>query len=503
MSSARAEVIGELLAERLHQSTPFVLEDFLFPEQLDFVTDPERYATAVCSVRAGKTIACAADLIDTAIKCPGTTGLYVTLARSSAKRIIWPELKALNAAYGLNGDPNEADLSMHFPNGSWIYCFGAGDAVDIEKIRGLSNVALVYLDESQAFRSHIKDLIEDIIAKRLYDTNGRCRMIGTPGPVPAGYFYECSKSPKWSHHAWTLHQNPHILRKSGKTPAQLIKADCDRKGVTIDDPSIQRECFGRWVLDSNSLVFKYNAAKNHYEALPMLTDYVIAIDLGSNKEGRDKDAIAIIGWHKNFPVAYLVEEFIGGDSGITALGDQIDKLIKRYNPLKVIMDTGALGTKIADELRKRTSLPIQAAEKVRKNEFIELLNDALRTSKMMAKHSSAFAQDTMIIEWDGDRSTSDKLVMKDEPHSDICDAVLYGFRECLHWLPEPIKTPVNVKDPQQWVKHTQKLMEEQLQRQIDHETAMDHEADVFAIMEQDPFGEQNPLQFYLNKKKGR
>lgn len=497
MSTARKEVIGQLLAERLTKTNPFVLENYLFKEQLDFIRDPARFATAVCSVRAGKSVSCAADLIHTALTMPRTVGLYITLARSSGKRILWPLLKQINTEFNLSGDPNESDLSMKFPNGSIIYLFGAGDASEIEKIRGLSDVALVYLDESQAFRSHIKELVDDIIVKRLYDTNGRCRMIGTPGPVPSGYFYECSLAPSWSHHKWTMFQNPWLFKKSGLTPQQLTEQDCARKGVTIDHPSIQRENYGRWTLDSQSLVFKYSDIKNHFMTQPDLTDYVIAIDLGSNKEGRDKDAIAVIGWHKNYPIAYLVEEFIGKELGITALAEQIEKLITRYNPLKVIMDTGALGSKIADELRKRTSLPIQAAEKTRKNEFIELLNDALRTGRMMAKSTSRFAQDSMIIEWDGDRSTSDRLVMKADPHSDICDAVLYGYREALHWIPEPIKPKVNLKTD--WVKHTEKLMEESLQRQIDNEANQEREADIFAI--QDLNLDDNPLQHYLNKRK--
>jgi hypothetical protein len=497
MSTVQKEVIESLLAERLAKESPFVLDKFLFKEQLDFVNEPDRFATAVCSVRAGKSIACAADLIHTALTMPKTTGLYVTLARSSAKRIIWPELKNINTDFKLNADPNESDLSMKFPNGSTIYCFGAGDTNEIEKIRGLSNVALVYLDESQAFRSHIKELVEDIVTKRLYDTNGRCRMIGTPGPIPAGYFYESSLSPQWAHHAWTLHQNPHIARKSGKTVEELIDQDCKRRGVTRDNASIQRECYGKWVLDSDSLVFKYAKDKNDYDTLPQLTDYVIAVDIGLS----DADAIAVLGWHKHSTDCYLVEEVIHAGQDITTLANQIDAMVKKYNPLKVVMDTGGLGAKIAEELRKRFSLPIVAAEKTRKNEFISLLNDALRNGRLKAKANSRFAQDSTIIEWDMDKCTSDRLVMKSDPHSDICDAVLYGYREALHWLstPEPVKIDLRTN----WVKHTEKLMEEALQRQIDMEQSQEHDNDMFAIMDGDPFEENTALKHFLNKKKGR
>ena len=83
MNSLENEVIEAHLA--ISAKPKFCLEEFLFKEQLCLARDPARFATAVCSVRAGKTVTCAADLIDTAIHNPGTVGLYITLARSSAK----------------------------------------------------------------------------------------------------------------------------------------------------------------------------------------------------------------------------------------------------------------------------------------------------------------------------------------------------------------------------------------------------------------------------------
>ena len=492
----KLQAINKLLNQQLNKTNPFILEKFLFKEQLDFIKDNARFATAVCSVRAGKTVSCGADLIDTALKSPGVLCIYITLARSSGKRILWPVLNQINEDYKLGGIANISDLSMTFPNGSIIYLFGAGDQKEIEKIRGLSNVALVYLDEAQAFRSHIKELVEDIIVKRLYDTNGRCRMIGTPGPVPSGYLYDCSRNPMWAHHRWTMFENPWLQKKSGKTPMELTLQDCQTKGVDINHPSIRRENFGEWVLDSDSLVFKYSADKNHYESLPELTDYVIAVDVGL----RDADAIVVLGWHKHGYECYLVEEFVQAGQDITSLANQIDKLVKKYNPLKVVMDTGGLGAKIAEELRKRFQLPIVAAEKTRKNEFISLVNDALRNSKLKAKSNSRFAQDSMIVEWDLDKCTSDKMIMKSDPHSDICDAVIYGYRECLQWLstPAPIKTDLKTA----WVKHTEALMEEALERQIHQQQAQELENDIFAIQDLDPFDDGTAaMRYYLNKRK--
>jgi len=224
----------------------FDINEFCFPEQLAFIKDPKTLKTAVCSRRAGKSVACAGDLIDTAVSFPNTVSLYITLSRKNAKRIIWPELMRINTQYDLNATPNETDLSLKFPNGSMIYCSGAKDKSEIENFRGLA-LKKVYIDESQSFRDYIRDLIDDVISKALFDYNGTLCLIGTPGLIPKGYFYDCATSDKYSHHAWTMFQNPHLEIKSGKKVIELVNDDCERMGVSIDHPKIQRECYGRWV----------------------------------------------------------------------------------------------------------------------------------------------------------------------------------------------------------------------------------------------------------------
>lgn len=420
------ETIDAVITEGLgfSERPKFLLEQFLFKEQLALALDPAKFATAVCSVRAGKTTACAADLIHTALTKPGTIELYITLARSSAKRIVWPELHRINRDYELGGQPNESDLSFKFPNGSILYCSGASDATEIEKFRGLSNVALAYLDESQAFRSHIKELVEEILIKRLYDTNGRLRMIGTPGPVPAGYFHDASQSPAWSHHAWTLHSNPWIEMKSGKTVAELIQQDCDRKGVGTDDPSIQRECFGRWVLDTNSLLLEYQVERNHYAELPGgRYTYILGMDFGYE----DADAFSVLGWHEGSPNTYLIEELIAEKQTYEQMAANFDKLYGKYTFSAVIADPGGGGKKLIESLRPRYPIPMESADKLGKIANYGLLNNALRTSRFFAKRDSRFAQDCNLLERDRDKSTPDKTVVKG--HSDIVDAVLYAFKE--------------------------------------------------------------------------
>lgn len=459
MSGNEAALIVQELEAR---SRGFKLTDFCFPEQLAFVNDRSRFKTAVCSRRAGKTVGIAADLIDTALKEARMASLYVTLSRLNAKRLIWQDLLTINSAYKMGGEPNLSELTLTMPNRHIIYLSGAKDATEVEKYRGFP-LKKVRIDEAQAFRSYLRELVDDVLAKSLYDYNGDLALTGTPSPIAIGYFHECAISGEWSHHAWNMLVNPHLKRKSGRDPMELILEDCKRMGVTIDHPKIQRECFGRWTRDVESLVLTWQE-HNHYDALPVGArwSHVLGVDLGYS----DADAIACIGWHPGGPGAYLREECIRTKQGISELVAQIGHFIRKYDPQAIVMDTGGLGLKIAEELRRRYSLPIKAAEKQRKFEFLALLNDAMRTRRFFAQRDSRFVQDSFLLEWDRDKTNGDKLIVSDAFHSDVIDAVLYAYREALHWLHRPEVPKPKVGSPEH-DKMIVEQMEEDARRQLD------------------------------------
>lgn len=407
----------------------FKLEEHLFKEQLDFVTSKAANKVAVCSRRAGKTTACAADLVHTAINNPSTVSLYVTLSRNNAKKIIWKEIKDLNRTYKLKGELNLSELSVTFPNGSMIYLSGAKDTTEIEKFRGLA-LKLVYIDECQSFRQYIKDLIDDVLAPALMDHSGTLNIIGTPSAIPTGFFHDAyATAPGWEKHHWTFWDNPFITQKSKLTHKQMLDRELNRRGVTADDPSILREWFGKFTLDSDSLLVHYKPQLNNYAQLPEVSvnvkyEYVMGIDLGFD----DSDAIAIMAWNDTSPTTYLVEELVVPQQGITELVNQVESLRKKYDVSKIVIDQGGLGKKIAEEMRRRHAIPVEPADKARKMENIAFMNDALRTGNLKAKTNSKFAQDSYLVEIDKDKSTPDKIKVSDKYHSDIIDAVLYAFK---------------------------------------------------------------------------
>ena len=422
----------ELLARKLQQKASLNITRFLFKEQLAFVDDPAPYSVACCSRRAGKTEGICYDLLREATSKDGITALYLTLSRSNAKKIVWSKLLELNRTLKLNGELNATELSITFPSKSIIYVSGAKDKVSIERFRGLA-LSLCYIDEAQSFGSFLQELVDDVIAKALFDHNGRLKLTGTPGPIPAGYFYDVCHNPKWSKHKWTMHANPFLLKKGNKLSVEdLILQDCERKGCGIDDPSIRRECFGEWITDLNSLVLRYDRNRNDYRDLPSSASplqTIIGIDTGF----KDSDSISVIGWYDDSPNCYLIDEIVQAKQGWEQLSTQIRALTAKYDPVKTVVDPANGALKWAEDINNRFDLSVEVAEKTRKAEFLELLNGALCASTFKAKHESVFAQDCDKVEWEWNPKTQKRKV-SDRFHSDAMDSTLYAFRAAQNWL---------------------------------------------------------------------
>ena len=420
------------------------LARFLLPQQLSLVLDPRRFRTACTTRRAGKSVGIAMALLDVCQRKPGSVGLYITSTRVNAKRIIWGILKQAVTQIGIAASPNESDLSLSFSNGSRIYLLGANNRASIEDARGLP-VALCVIDEAQCVPEYVKNLVDEVIAPALIDHQGSLILTGTPGPVPAGYYYDCCHSEGWSHHAWTLAENHFLLDKAGKSAEEIVQEEIQRRGVQPDDPVILREWRGQWVLDINSLVFKFGV-HNLEPVIPTLNHYVLGVDLGWD----DADALCVLGWGKQDQNVHLVSEDVTPKQTITELGEKLLRTCEIYNPHRVVIDAGGLGKKIIEELKARfPGLPLEAADKNRKNEHIELLNDALKGGRFRCLPATRFQHDCSKVEWD--RSDPQKLEISNKYHSDICDAVLYAYRCCRGYAVHP-QEPV---DPQQALRDAQ------------------------------------------------
>lgn len=443
--------------------------DPLFPKQNAFVNDTSRFIDAQCSRRAGKTNGLAIRFFKTLAKYPGSQCPYLGLTLDSARDIMWPVLQELNDRYKLGCKFVDSRLTMTHPNGAKLKLYGADMKNFIKRLKGRKFPG-VGIDEGQDFGVHLQSLIDDVLTPAIADyEDGWLAVTGTPGPVPQGYFFDVTQNGKYgySHHEWTLLDNPYM-----PSPSEFIAELKKKREWDDNNPTLMREYRNKWVLDVQSLWVRYNESVNHYQQIPVpknaVYHYILGIDVGFN----DADALALIAWTDEGPTTYLVKEIITKKQGLTELAAQIEAIAKEYPISKMVIDEGGLGKKLAEELRRRYGLPLHPADKLRKQENVELLNDALRLGRFRAKGASKFAQDSYLIQIDWEKSTPNKIVIKKKPHSDIIDAVLYAFKESPAYSYTPPK-PKPVPGTKEWADaETDNMFESELkalQEQADYE----------------------------------
>ncbi len=416
-----SELDLELLA--LEETIKPDFKDLKFPLQNDFVQDRSRFVAAQCSRRAGKSNGLALKFFKTLEEHPNCFCPYIALTRESAFNIMWPVLQEQEAIFRVGMKFTESNLTMTHPNGARLQLFGADMKNFIRRLKGIKTPGAA-IDEAQDFGPHLESLVDDVLSPALTDYQDSWLAItGTPGPIPHGFFYEITHEKKhgFSLHKWTLLDNPYLPQA-----AQFIKELKAKRGWDEDNPTLRREWYNEWVLDVESLLVKYQADRNHYSELPPLAwNYILGVDIGF----RDADALAVLAWSDASPNIYLVEEEVTPSQDLSSLEQSINRMIQKYNPHTIVMDEGALGKKIGEEFRRRKHIPIKPADKTRKMENVAFLNEYLRAGKFFAKSNSTFAQDSARVQIDWERSTPDRLAVKDAFHSDIIDAVLYAFKE--------------------------------------------------------------------------
>lgn len=394
-----------------------------FEAQHKFVIDPSRFIVAQCSRRAGKTNGLALKFLKSLEAHPGALCLYIALTRESARNIMWPILEEMDERYGVGLTFTESNLTVTHPNGARLQLFGADMKNFIRRLKGIKTPG-VAIDEAQDFGSHLQTLVDDVLTPTLTDYEDSWLAItGTPGPVPLGYFYEITAEKKYgfSTHKWTLYDNPYLPNAK-----QFVEELKKKREWNEQNPTLLREWYNNWVLDTESLLIKYVPEKNDYNTLPQSKwIYILGVDIGY----RDSDALAVLAWSESFSDIYLVEEVLTANQDITTLSNQIQAMMEKYDISKIVMDEGALGKKIAEEIRRRRHLPIMPADKLRKMENVAFLNDYLRLGKFKAHRDSRFARDSYLVQLDWEKSTATRLIVKDNYHSDIIDAVLYAFKE--------------------------------------------------------------------------
>lgn len=436
-----------LLAEierrvRAASSTAYDPRAALSNVQAGVWNDPSRWIALPCGRQAGKTHLLEEMLLATARARRGEKAFYLSTTIKRAVRTIWDEIVLWNSERGLGGRPNQTHHTLTFPHGGQVIVTGVENKKMANDIRGQRPVALYVLDECQDWNPDlIRYFYDRVVYPGLVTVRGKVIVCGT-GDAPRGWWYERTVDPSWSTHTWGTLDNPFLPEGEGQ--ALIDKALKDR-GVDITDPSIQREFFAKFVIDTARQIFPVDE-KNLYDEAELPKGkwrYVVAADFGSV----DATAVVVWGWVPESRHLWVVHaEALGGPGSGKPVGssEQVElcrKIIAEYQKKGVVAavvgDPAGGGAAVMQDLKRIHGLHMVAAQKDAKAAACITLRDGLRSGRAkLPKGDAVLTREIQEPEWDPDNVG--KAVKGHFP--DRIDALLYGYREAaaMHQFKEPV-----------------------------------------------------------------
>lgn len=497
MNSAEMEKLLSVLStkernelEKLLAASPLPakFEDPSFPEQTRFLRDRSPLKVVLCTRRSGKSYAAGLELFSSAYAKPYVSCLYVALTRASAKRIMWKDvLKTIDREKNLGCRYNETDLSVTLPNGSVIYLLGL-DAGETEKEKALGQkFASVVIDEAASYSIDLNELVYGILKPAVADYRGQISMIGTPGNIKRGLYYDLTEGQDpadpgqweklgWSGHRWSAKDNPHMRDKWAAEIEDLIKGNPRIQ----ETPIFKQHYLGQWVTDEDARVYKFDRSRNLYRGeLPTITTkgrwhYIVGLDLGFN----DATAWTIAAYHDHSRELFIVESWKATKQDITDTAEKTRQVLNRYDIDQVIVD-GA-NKQAVEEMRRRHHLPLTIAQKSSKADFIGIMNGDMICGniKINAEGCGDLIDEYDSLVWD--QRFVEKRVEHPACPNHCADATLYAWRHCYNYLSEIVGVLPKSNSAEAYALEAKKMEEDEVdawQREQDQKRMNEDYAD--------------------------
>lgn len=416
-----------------------------YDAQIAVLRDPSA-RRALCSTRrGGKTSVFTLGILADSWSNPDATVYYLNETRDRAKGTFWEDLKKQADAAGLPYTANEADLTLRGPRNRWIRVGGGDSKRHVNRVKGkLPPIVSLYADEAQDWRDEIlRHLMAEVVPAALADRDGRLTVGGVPGPVPdaqVSLWYAITQNPKWSQHGvatgLSMWRNPWV-----KSPAKALADACSDLHVTEDDPTIQREFFGRWVLDRSALMFgDLDRELNVYDALPEggRWAYTSGADFGL----RDLNALQILGWARDVdPRLFGVRNRAwncGPTDAAKFMAHEVRSLGAGY--LGGVGDPAGGGAGVMDDISAKEGVAMEATKKSDKEFWMRLASNLIRNRELVFARGDA---ETEALFLDLLRVQRDPRTGKLVGHTpDRVDALVYAVRAAWpHWSYRPPAAP--------------------------------------------------------------
>jgi phage terminase large subunit-like protein len=478
------------------------------------VDDPYNRKAVLTPRRSGKTHCAGAYAVITALLNPGCQVVVVCLSKITAKQLYWNDIiEKFDETYGLrlreSNGLHVTSLTATSENGSKILFTGAETIKEAEKLRG-GRYKLVIIDECKSFNADVfEELVDEIVVPALADSAGTLCLIGTPGAILGGPFYQATYenyrtkegwpvsrdyyhpeeywdsdevAPEWSYHHW--HSKANVKAPGIWDEATLTKK---QKRWSDDNPKWVREYLGKWVSTRDAMVFAYSticetdggaySARCTYHpdevspyGLPEddTWRFIVGIDLGFE----DDFALVVAAYSEHQDCLYLVEDFKAPHMVISEVAACIQRYVDKYGDIEaMVADTGGSAKQIVESLNQMYGFNFEKAEKRDKPDYIELMNSDLFDGKIKIPPECNVAEEWRRMQWKLGNKTKSHLARYgrlevDRRYPDhASDAFMYLWRASLHHFsreapakaPEP-NTPVwfDLQDQQDAEKATKK-----------------------------------------------
>ncbi len=262
-------------------------------------------------------------------------------------------------------------------------------------------------------------------------------MAGTPGNITKSLFYDITTGiePGWHTVTATAFDNPYMADKWQREIDELKL----KQPYIIETPLFKQMYLGQWVIDTDALVYKYSLSRNLYNELPLHSkgdwQYIIGVDLGYE----DDSAFVVVAFHEHDKTLYVVDCYSKSKMDITDVAQKINELKGKYNAHKVVID-GA-NKQAVEEIQRRHFIPLIAADKTGKSDFIEIMNAELIQGhiKLNLENCANLADEWQNLVWKEKSLGTSKREVNPACANHLADACLYAWRFCYQFLSEAVK----------------------------------------------------------------
>lgn len=437
-----------------------------FQPQWAMINDDARAICLMCSRRAGKTEGLQWLVLKKAQETSGFRVLYIHHTREVAKQQFFEPLREkIKAKKIAETDHDETVVNVTFGRNCFVQVVGCDKEKEVGKKLGFK-WDLIIIDECQEFKDAILvRLVDKTILPTLIDKGGRLILAGTPAEVEAGLWYKAImgqyEEGGFRQHRWTLLENPHITRENIVETMAIRGFKIDFSNVDNNDILIQREIFGRQVIDPALLAYCYQRGELFNDwpvgGIPDVNSdqwrYAMGIDIGGANEGNDRDAVVVLGWMMNDPEHRLWEREAWEETELDSeeFCRRVLATYRRWRPMMAVCgDTGGAGANKALATVSNRAGGIDFTSKPTSVDLsMRLLNDEFRSGRLKINPLGLIARDA-------------KICTKSETyHSDIMAALRYAHHCTYSYLAKAEKPKEKNPDKEHAERRRQAWREEQ------------------------------------------